>query len=257
MNETRDILTLAVEIGDAMLQNGGEIYRVEDTVMKIMAAYQLEDYDVYVLSNGIFASANEGKEDACSMIRHVPLGSVNLLKISKLNQLARDICDKKCTISEAWVHMDAIIHHKKDPLWIRVLCTGIGSGGFAILFGANFLDGSIAFGIGLLLQLLMLWFEKHHVGRFANLLICSMFVTALSLLPMCMGLPVSQDKIVIGCIMPLVPGIAFTTSIRDFYNSDYLSGVIHLLDALLTALFISVGVGLTIYIFQSLGGVMS
>ena len=51
MNETRDILTLAVEIGDAMLQNGGEIYRVEDTVMKIMAAYQLEDYDVYVLSN--------------------------------------------------------------------------------------------------------------------------------------------------------------------------------------------------------------
>ena len=59
MNETRDILTLAVEIGDAMLQNGGEIYRVEDTVMKIMAAYQLEDYDVYVLSNGIFASANE------------------------------------------------------------------------------------------------------------------------------------------------------------------------------------------------------
>lgn len=257
MNETRDILTLAVEIGDAMLQNGGEIYRVEDTVMKIMAAYQLEDYDVYVLSNGIFASANEGKEDACSMIRHVPLGSVNLLKISKLNQLARDICDKKCTISEAWDRMDAIIHHKKDPLWIRVLCTGIGSGGFAILFGANFLDGAIAFGIGLLLQLLMLWFEKHHVGRFANLLICSMFVTALSLLPMCMGLPVSQDKIVIGCIMPLVPGIAFTTSIRDFYNSDYLSGVIHLLDALLTALFISVGVGLTIYIFQSLGGAMS
>ena len=103
MNETRDILTLAVEIGDAMLQNGGEIYRVEDTVMKIMAAYQLEDYDVYVLSNGIFASANEGKEDACSMIRHVPLGSVNLLKISKLNQLARDICDKKCTIHSGFV----------------------------------------------------------------------------------------------------------------------------------------------------------
>ena len=103
MNETRDILTLAVEIGDAMLQNGGEIYRVEDTVMKIMAAYQLEDYDVYVLSNGIFASANEGKEDACSMIRHVPLGSVNLLKISKLNQLARDICVRYLRLGFVWM----------------------------------------------------------------------------------------------------------------------------------------------------------
>ncbi len=257
MNETRDILTLAVEIGDAMLRNGGEIYRVEDTVMKIMEAYELEDYDVYVLSNGIFASANEGKEDACSVIRHVPLGSVNLLKISKLNQLARDICAKKCLIPAARERLDAIVNHKKDPLWIRVLSTGIGSGGFAILFGSNLVDGIIAFGIGLLLQLLIIWFEKHNVGRFANLLICSMFVTALSLLPLSMGIPVSQDKIVIGCIMPLVPGIAFTTSIRDFYNGDYLSGVIHLLDALLTALFISVGVGLTIYIFQSLGGIMS
>ena len=49
------------------------------------------------------------------------------------------------------------------------------------------------------------------------------------------------DKVIIGAIMPLVPGIAFTTSIRDFYNGDYLSGTIHLIDALLTAICIAVG----------------
>jgi uncharacterized membrane protein YjjP (DUF1212 family) len=63
-----------------------------------------------------------------------------------------------------------------------------------------------------------------------------------------------QDKIVIGSIMPLVPGIAFTTSIRDFYNGDFLSGTIHLIDALLTALCIAVGVCISIYICQLLGG---
>ena len=33
MAYTKEILTLAVEIGDCMLRNGAEIYRVEDTVV--------------------------------------------------------------------------------------------------------------------------------------------------------------------------------------------------------------------------------
>lgn len=44
------------------------------------------------------------------------------------------------------------------------------------------------------------------------------------------------DKMVIGCIMPLVPGLLLTNAIRDFFNVDFLSGVIHMVDALVTAL---------------------
>ena len=101
MTCTKDILTLSVEIGDAMLRNGAEIYRVEDSLIHILESYDVENIDVYVLSNGIFASANEDKEDACSMVRHVPLGSVNLGKISALNQLTRDICNHDCSVSDA------------------------------------------------------------------------------------------------------------------------------------------------------------
>ena len=79
------------------------------------------------------------KEDACSMIRHVPLGSVNLLKISKLNQLARDICDKKCTISEAWGSYGChYTSQEGSTLDSCPMYRYFGSGGFAILFGANF-----------------------------------------------------------------------------------------------------------------------
>ena len=55
MAYTKEILTLAVEIGDCMLRNGAEIYRVEDTVVHILSSYEVEEFDVYVLSNGIFA----------------------------------------------------------------------------------------------------------------------------------------------------------------------------------------------------------
>ena len=98
MAVTKEILALAVEIGDALLRNGAEVYRVEDTVMHILEAYEIENYDVYVLSNGIFASANEDREDACSMIRHIPLGTTHLGRIAALNQLSREICSHEWTV---------------------------------------------------------------------------------------------------------------------------------------------------------------
>jgi uncharacterized membrane protein YjjP (DUF1212 family) len=56
--------------------------------------------------------------------------------------------------------------------------------------------------------------------------------------------------------MPIVPGIALTTSIRDIHNGDYLSGAIHLLDALLTALCIAVGISVPIIVLRFLGEVL-
>ena len=254
MAYTKEILTLAVEIGDEMLRNGAEIYRVEDTVIHILKAYEIEEFDVYVLSNGIFASANENKEDACSMIRHIPLGAVNLDKISALNQLTRDICEQQCALTDAWTRLDECRSIPQPAKWLRVLCCGIGSGGFAYLFGGGVMDLFFAFLIGMLLQVLMFAQSQQKMARFAKSLFYSMFVTALSLIPLMAGVPVMQDKIVIGTIMPLVPGIAFTTSIRDFYNGDYLSGTIHLIDALMTALCIAAGVGIVISIYQALKG---
>ena len=51
MAYTKEILCLAVEIGNSMLKNGAEIYRVEDSIIHILKAYDVEEFDVYVLSN--------------------------------------------------------------------------------------------------------------------------------------------------------------------------------------------------------------
>ncbi|MBR2046746.1 MAG: threonine/serine exporter family protein, partial [Agathobacter sp.] len=91
-------------------------------------------------------------------------------------------------------------------------------------------------------------------SRFLRNVFTSMFVSACTILVVYTGLPVLQDKIIIGAIMPLVPGITFTTSIRDFHNGDYLSGTIHLIDALLTALCVAVGIIIPMALFNSMGG---
>ena len=46
MTKTKEAMSLAVEIGDEMLRNGAEIYRVEDTVIHILEAFEVEEFDV-------------------------------------------------------------------------------------------------------------------------------------------------------------------------------------------------------------------
>lgn len=259
MAYTKEILTLAVEIGETMLKNGAEIYRVEDTINHILTSYDVEEFDVYVLSNGIFASANENREDACSIVRHVPLGSVNLGKISALNQLARDICEHKISLIDSWDELDrckAIPDYKHSLL---TLCCGLGSGCFCYLFGGGVTDSLIAFGIGLLEEQFIVLFSKYKLSKIVSNILTSLFVALMAYICVELGTLIGadyllRDKIIIGAIMPLVPGIAFTTAIRDVYNGDYLSGIIHLLDAVITAVAIAVGACLPFMIIRNFGG---
>jgi len=254
MSDNKEILTLAVEIGDELLRNGGEIYRVEDTIFHILKAFEIENYDVYVLSNGIFASANEDSDDSCSIIRHVPLGDVHLGKITALNQLSREISEKKCDIKTAWEKLNECRNIPMPQTKTLTFFTGLGCSCYTYIFGGSFLDAFFAFFLGMALKIFLLYGKKRKTSKFITNILGSAFVTAGSLFLYHIGAPVFHDKIVIGDIMPLVPGIALTTSIRDLFNGDYLSGAIHLLDALLTAMCIAVGVGSMIILYRYIPG---
>ena len=65
---------------------------------------------------------------------------------------------------------------------------------------------------------------------------------------------VKLDGMIIGSIMPLVPGLAFVNAIRDIADSDFLSGTVRMIDALLVFVYIAVGVGVTLSAYNTMGG---
>ena len=98
---TKEILTFTVNVGSLMLSSGAEIYRVKETIVHILNGLAVEEFDVYVVSNGIFASAHENREDACSVIRNITKAEMHSGKISAINQLSRDIYNHDCDFEEA------------------------------------------------------------------------------------------------------------------------------------------------------------
>ena len=127
------------------------------------------------------------------------------------------------------------------------------------MFGGGIIDSICAFMIGLLEQQFLFLLKKNKFSRIITNMFASLFVAILAYLWSTIGNHIMdfgllRDKIIIGAIMPLVPGIAFTTSIRDIYNGDYLSGTIHLLDAVITAACIAVGACLPLIVIRYFGG---
>ena len=71
----------------------------------------------------------------------------------------------------------------------------------------------------------------------------------------CSLLGIESSHAIIGTLMILTPGIAFTMGIRDFVQGDYLSGTIRMIDALLIAASIAIGTGLVLSLTSILTGV--
>ncbi len=57
------------------------------------------------------------------------------------------------------------------------------------------------------------------------------------------------DKIIIGSVMPLVPGLVITNAIRDLISGHLVSGITKGAEALLTAMAIGSGIAIIIGLF--------
>lgn len=254
MPQSRDVLDFAVSMGEELLKSGGEIYRVQDTVERIMEAYGIQDYNVFVVTNGIFATVHERSEDAGSMVRNVPLGDINLEKIAKINQLSREICQGHCSLKDANRRLEQCKQISGGRDVALVFACGIESAGFCFLLGGHLFDSLFSFLLGVILQIFLLLGTKRNVSKFILNILGSALVTAGSLLLYRLGLHILSDRIIIGGIIVLMPCVALVTGIRDLFNGDYLSGGIRMMDALLTGICIAAGVGAAVKVFQLLGG---
>ena len=102
----------------------------------------------------------------------------------------------------------------------------------------------MAFIAGLLLYVYLLCVVKGQLSKIATNISGGMFVTFIAVLIYQLGLGHHLSEIIIGSIIPLVPGVAFTNGIRDIADQDYIAGAVRMLDALLVTFSIAMGVGL-------------
>ena len=258
MNKNHKVLELSILAGRILLENGGEIYRVQETMERILRSFGVEDYNVYVISNGIFATVGETGDNPCHAVRNVPLvGDVHLGRITAVNELSREIAAAGGTgdIDAYCERMRRCETIADAPKWLRFAACAVAAASFCYILGGTVRDSLAALVVGIALQGLLFLCERVRLHKFIVRILGGAWVTLVCQCLITWGLGDSLDSMIIGSIIALVPGVALTTAIRDFFNSDHLSGTVHLVDALLIAASIAVGVGAMLSLWSFVQGV--
>ncbi|MGO5052707.1 threonine/serine exporter family protein [Lachnospiraceae bacterium LCP25S3_G4] len=254
------VLEFALEAGRVLLKNGAEIFRVEETIAHICNHYDMDTVDTFVLSNGIFITAERDNEEVFAKVKHVPLSGIHLGIVTEVNDLSREICAGKVSLEEAVEKLKVIEQMPPKRSYFRVIAAGLGSGSFCYLLKASLLESCAAFVIGMLLYMFVIFAEKHKLSKIIVNIVGGIIITILAIGASYIPLPVSVsvDKMIVGSIMPLVPGVAFTNAIRDIADCDFISGTVRMIDALLVFVYIAIGVGVALSMYANiLGGLGS
>ena len=251
-----DVAFIALEIGEHIQRSGGEIGRVEDTIKRICRAYGAKHVDVFALTSIIILSVNFG-ERTVTRTRRITKGGVNnFSKLAKLNQLSREVCATCPSKAEVVDKMKDISNRNKHIVPLFLLAHVLTALGFCMYYGGSPLEAVVAGVIALLMYFLHKLISGPHMNVImAELIICffgGASTVLVTFLGNSMGLTLHADLIMIGTIMNVIPGVAFTNSLRDLLGGDLMTGILRFSEVLIDTVAISGGYAMALLLFKNI-----
>ena len=254
LNQAKNVINLAMITGQMLIKNGAEIYRAEDTIERMcVGVEEIREVEVFGLSSAIFVSAQYMGE-TITMFKDIESQGVHLSRVDALNSFSRRFVAGEFSLEEAKNELLSIASLEKCPIPMAMFFTGLCSASFAIMFGGDWIDFGYTFFVGAVLSFCMRFTTRYSISFFTESFIGTLVVSILAFIGASASDRLHMDMIVIGSIMPLVPGMQITNSLRDIISGDFLSGMIGITKGIFVALAIALGVGLILNVQKIIGG---
>ncbi|MDQ0861783.1 threonine/serine exporter family protein [Bacillus sp. V2I10] len=248
-NYSYEIMEVCLLAGKIMLISGAETYRVEDTMMRIAASYGVKNSHSYVTPTGIIFSIESDEPTKTKLIR-IMERTTDLDKVTNVNAISRKISNGDLNVDEAYDLLKEIDEANSTySLFLQVIAAAIASGCFLIMFQgqwSDFIPAVLAGGLGFMAvnyfhRLVPIKFFAEFLAAFIIGLLAYLFVRT--------GFGSEMDKVIIGSVMPLVPGLLITNAVRDLMAGHLISGLSKGAEAFLTAFAIGSGIAVVFSLF--------
>lgn len=243
----QEIMDVCLTAGQVMIEGGSEMYRVEDTMLRIARNAGVADPRVFATPTCVFMSLANGD---FSQMQQIHDRNINLELVDRVNELSREFALKKISLDQLRQRIEKVATATPTfPLWLQVIGAAALSATLMVLFMDDYdwLDFPAAAIVGALGYLAYVYFKRFTNVRFLSELIAAMVMALVAIGLKHFWQPqLAVDNILIGALMALVPGLALTNALRDLFMGDLLSGVVRLFEAALTALALGGGVAIVI-----------
>ena len=251
-NNRKEIYNIALRTAELLLRNGSEVSRANDTVKRILSSYGFFDIPLF-LSPTVIIIGDSSNNSSFYLVKNIETRGNNIGRVNMINAFSRDFCAKKIEVAEAMQRLDEIAGSSEYSFLTILLMACIGCAMFTLMLGGStndFLCSIFTSALGFVINEYILKLSKTpFLGNF----ISSLVATFAAVLLIKLHLGHNLNMIVVGSILPLVPGVAFTSGIRDFLSGDLISGIARSFEAVFVAVAIAFGVG-SVLVFMSLVG---
>lgn len=235
------LLTCILDMGEMLLTSGAEVRRVEDTVTRLCKVYDFVRVDVFTITSSIVLTVRTPGGRILTQTRRILVRDTDLGRVEKVNALSRKLCAKPLPLKEFQQEVAGIRGSGTYSPGLQRLMYVLISSAFCLFFGGNLLDALAAGISGLVLFQTLQMSKPLHLNGTLQCILAS-FITGIAIVALYwIGLGAHPDRISMGNIMLLIPGIAFTTALRDIINGDTLAGLLGLCEAVLRALAVAIG----------------
>ncbi|MEI7883870.1 MAG: threonine/serine exporter family protein [Clostridia bacterium] len=249
------LIRVAKTAAALILESGAETFRAEETVQHICQPFLTTPIEVMALPTGVIITLHHDYTDYTSIIRIKKRG-INLAKLQLVNSISRQVSHGEISLLEAEKCLAKVQATKGiSKIWLT-LAVALSSGFFALLFSGTITDFFIATFAGACVQLVTFAFDNSGLSKFIKCIVAGALTALIALIFTNVFQLGAMDKIIIGAIMPMLPGLPLTSAIRDTIQGDLISGVARGAEALLIAAALGVGVGIMLKLWLLFGGVM-
>jgi len=241
----RQVLDVVTSLGYRILLYGGEANRAEDTVVRIGQAYGMDEVHVFAIASSIMVTVEKDGE-SMTQTRRIVRTSTDLDKLDKFNNLSREICRDMTDFDTVVKRVKEIDASPVYPGWVIMLAYAIIGGAFSVFFGGGVAEFIVGFVVGALVRpVIKIADYLQSPPFFTNVAGAAATVVFIKLCTFVFA-NLNVSATTIGVLMNLVPGVLLTNCIRDFVATDYSAGTAKIMETLLVAAAIALGVGVSV-----------
>lgn len=247
LKEEAELLECLRKIGKGMIASGTAVGVVENTLTEIALAYDMP-CEIVALPNFLIVKLGQNSQGRLDLASQ-RLTTIQLDQISEFVELVDRVKQKDILLVDAAVQMDRILakKHRFNAVMI-ILGYGLSCIGLTMLFRPDLRSLLITGGTGLLVGLMVHWFNKRPRFNLLLPVIAAIVVSILVFNITRLGYIYGSVNLLIPPLITFLPGAVLTTGMIELASIHILSGSARLMygAAVLLFLFMGIAFGLNV-----------
>ncbi|MCI8526062.1 MAG: threonine/serine exporter family protein [Oscillospiraceae bacterium] len=243
------LLQAILDIGEDMQNCGAEISRVEESINRMCAGYGVRRVHTFTITANMIVSLELDGGTVVTQTRRIHPGAIDFSRLDRLNDLARYICAHAPPVEEVRARYAALDAPRPLARPAAYFGAALVTSAFAVFFGGSAWDALSAAVLALGIETLTRLPLRRDANPILYLFLTSLLTGLGGIALVRLGAGEHLDRILIGCVMLTIPGVAITNAVRDLLSGDTVSGLARLSESLLQAAGIAFGFYLAIYLW--------